>query len=341
MAEQAKIMTLHDHDTGESVAPRTVVQALSGEGKKWSYVGFTEDNQVGLIEGAWPCNKNLLDNWYFVGGGSQQGGGQFPINQRGKTTYSATGGSAKNVYSFDRWYCSQTIEGNTFTANIEKDGITLSNSGSREGALIQNVPGIPLGTYTFSVLVSDVVGRVELWTSNDAYGDGAHIALKDGFNTMSATITSYTNWIFFNVTVYPGASVKIKAAKLELGGTQTLAHKEGDAWVLNEVPNYAEELAKCQRYFVKLVKYVAVPYRITAAGKIATYVFTLPTEMRATPTFTGTIEIRKKSDNALLGTYTPKNITATGNQVQIEIADISDESFLYFTGSNNFFDANL
>ena len=25
---------------------------------------------------------NLLDNWYFVGGGSQQGGGQFPINQR-------------------------------------------------------------------------------------------------------------------------------------------------------------------------------------------------------------------------------------------------------------------
>ena len=26
--------------------------------------------------------ENLLDNWYFVGGGSQQGGGQFPINQR-------------------------------------------------------------------------------------------------------------------------------------------------------------------------------------------------------------------------------------------------------------------
>ena len=27
-------------------------------------------------------NENLLDNWYFAGGGSQQGGGQFPINQR-------------------------------------------------------------------------------------------------------------------------------------------------------------------------------------------------------------------------------------------------------------------
>lgn len=38
-------------------------------------------------------NRNLLDNWYFVGGGSQQGGGQFPINQRGETSYSTSYGS--------------------------------------------------------------------------------------------------------------------------------------------------------------------------------------------------------------------------------------------------------
>ena len=29
-------------------------------------------------------NRNLLDNWYFVGGGSQQGGGKLPINQRSR-----------------------------------------------------------------------------------------------------------------------------------------------------------------------------------------------------------------------------------------------------------------
>ena len=28
-------------------------------------------------------NRNLLDNWYFVGGGSQQGGELLPINQQG------------------------------------------------------------------------------------------------------------------------------------------------------------------------------------------------------------------------------------------------------------------
>lgn len=42
-------------------------------------------------------NKNLLDNWYFVGGGSQLGDGVFPINQRRQTQYS---GSGKHI---DRW----------------------------------------------------------------------------------------------------------------------------------------------------------------------------------------------------------------------------------------------
>ena len=36
--------------------------------------------------------------------------------------------------------------------------------------------------------------------------------------------------------------------KLELGHRQTLAHKENNVWVLNEIPDYATELAKCQRY---------------------------------------------------------------------------------------------
>ena len=35
-------------------------------------------------------NPNLLDNWYFVGGGSQQGGGQFPINQRARPSSATT-----------------------------------------------------------------------------------------------------------------------------------------------------------------------------------------------------------------------------------------------------------
>lgn len=50
MAETAKILTLHDHTTGDAIAPRTVVGALSGTGTKGQLVGFTEDGTVGLID---------------------------------------------------------------------------------------------------------------------------------------------------------------------------------------------------------------------------------------------------------------------------------------------------
>ena len=35
------------------------------------------------------------------------------------------------------------------------------------------------------------------------------------------------------------------AAKVEIGKTQTLAHQENGAWVLNEIPNYWEQLYRC------------------------------------------------------------------------------------------------
>ena len=41
----------------------------------------------------------------------------------------------------------------------------------------------------------------------------------------------------------------IKAVKLELGTQQTLAHQDTNGvWVLNEIPDYGEQLARCQRY---------------------------------------------------------------------------------------------
>ena len=43
---------------------------------------------------------------------------------------------------------------------------------------------------------------------------------------------------------------ELVAIKLELGDQQTLAHQDADGnWVLNEIPDYGEQLARCQRYF--------------------------------------------------------------------------------------------
>ena len=49
-----------------------------------------------------------------------------------------------------------------------------------------------------------------------------------------------------------GAEATIKAIKLELGSQQTLAHQENGKWVPNEIPDYGEQLRRCQRYFFKV-----------------------------------------------------------------------------------------
>lgn len=81
-------------------------------------------------------NRNLLDNWYFVGGGSQQGGGQFPINQRGQTSWSAAG------HMFDRW---KLVSG---TASLTAAGVTLN------GTMAQVLENDPPGETTATALTT-------------------------------------------------------------------------------------------------------------------------------------------------------------------------------------------
>jgi len=50
----------------------------------------------------------------------------------------------------------------------------------------------------------------------------------------------------------------VQAVKLEIGSTQTLAHQENNVWVLNEIPNYSDELIKCQRYLCSFPAYATV-----------------------------------------------------------------------------------
>ena len=67
------------------------------------------------------------------------------------------------------------------------------------------------------------------------------VTFTNTFNRLRIYGANYNEWT-------------IKAVKLELGDTQTLAHYDETAqkWVLNDPPpNYQQELAKCQRYFVR------------------------------------------------------------------------------------------
>ena len=192
-------------------------------------------------------NENLLDNWYFVGGGSQQGGGQFPINQRGQTIY--TGG----VYGIDRWKSNRT----TTTVTVESNGIQFSDSNTDQGGIRQSLEtDFQNKTVTLSLLVSEVTGGVRVWARNDSnFADyGTNTITSPGLVTVTATIPSgYPgNFCFYidgDIGTSSSVSATILAAKLELGTRSTLARLVDGEWVLNDPPpNFQYELLKCQRF---------------------------------------------------------------------------------------------
>ena len=173
---------------------------------------------------------NLLDNWYFIGGGSQQGDGQFPINQRGQTSYTTTD------YAIDRWVVRD------ITLNSGDIEATAANAFMLQRFWTAFKADIEGKTLTFSALTS--AGLV----SGTAAYQSAPASNIVFYN--DADITLYVNTvgevgIYFNTT-----AKKVSAVKLELGSTQTLAHNEGEDanpnWVLNDPPpDFQMEYIKC------------------------------------------------------------------------------------------------
>lgn len=175
-------------------------------------------------------NRNLLDNAYFVGGGSQLGDGVFPINQRGQTSYSGSG----NI--FDRW-----ILQNAF-ANLAADAVYFGSTTQNVWGLMQQVPSCFRNLWGKTVTVSAILNNDELVQGTytipssgafdmPAVGSGGvfvNLYSSDGSNIVFRIYTQYT------------ASYHIKAVKLELGTVSTLAN--------DAPPDFGEELRKCQRW---------------------------------------------------------------------------------------------
>lgn len=171
--------------------------------------------------GLFNSNDNLLDNAYFVGGGSQLGDGVFPINQKEQTSY--TGG-----YGIDRWRCWQAS-----TVTLTADGLTFATGANSDGLFqyfpqgkIESLYGL---TLTASLLLTDGT----LYTATGVANSGSWITTE-----IDGGYFGYTNG-FFRINIDANRSISIKAAKLEKGTYSTL---------LNDVPHdFGAELAKCQR----------------------------------------------------------------------------------------------
>lgn len=214
-------------------------------------------------------NPNLLDNWYFGN----------PVNQRELTEYTISW----NQYSVDRWSC----EGDVVYVRIEQDGIVIKNNDSRGFQFKQILPDglIPVGSaVTVSVLCTSVSGicHIIYAQTNEPYSGSTQWAQIEAGVVTTAHGVQLSGRHKVIIGLEPGAEIKILAIKLELGSTQTLAHLENGNWVLNEIPDYGEQLRKCQRYYQVHPAIYWLPQNADGTNRL-----TIPIpDMRAFPTVT-------------------------------------------------------
>lgn len=238
-------------------------------------------------------NPNLLDNWYFAN----------PVNQRGQTSWT---NPSNWQYAIDRWQVTPSS-----VVALADDGITVT--ADLQQALEKD--RFEFGrTYTFSVLSSD--GRLGKHTF--ALASDTNINVSLGFGFFVCFISGDNVWF----RIYGDGST-YKAAKLELGSQQTLAHQDADGnWVLNEIPDYGEQLSRCQRYFVNFnpykVDWFAMPPAVASTTTQAYSAVTLPVAMRAQPvvSYGGNIALSQNADHAITAILV-SNSTFTGNSIQL------------------------
>lgn len=165
------------------------------------------------------CNPNLLDNPYF------QIWQRYPDGN-----YS---GVPNGSYIPDRWIITSSNGGvvSNLTKATAYGGIkNASGPNCRITQRLENAAQYNGKTLTLTVLKN--TGLYKATKVASGWTDTTDI-----FGSFSSAVA----WLNSGETIF--------AAKLELSDRQTLAHQEGDKWVLNEVPNYGEQLARCQRYY--------------------------------------------------------------------------------------------
>lgn len=189
------------------------------------------------------------------------------------------------MYTIDRWKTENNI-----VVTLESDGLSIENIGVIAGQFNQELPPnfVPEGSLVcISAIVKSVSGDARLLFSQNSspYGHTVDfIPLQTGLFSGSGNLMDGNH----KFVIYLGAGSKIKliAAKLELGSTQTLAHLENGNWVLNEIPDYGEQLRKCQRYFLKIgdvSHYCSFGNGVARDGQFVSITIPTPVTMRGTP----------------------------------------------------------
>lgn len=217
-------------------------------------------------------NRNLLDNPWFT------------VNQRGiakNESVTLTGAPL----AWDRWHCT-----GTFTYNTD-NSITSANLSIFE--IIED--GISKFANKMVVVSAIIDGETVVGTphqvisSTPASNVFTTVYNSDGVQIILVELTSGN----FQVAVIFSSSHTIKAVKLEVGSISTLP--------MDTAPNYAEELLKCQRYFVRVgsTSRIYLGTAVALDNDKATGVIKLPTNMRTVPTVTGITDLELSNGSAI------------------------------------------
>lgn len=234
-------------------------------------------------------NRNLLDNAWFT------------VNQRGKSSYSVT----DDTFCVDRWRYSH-FNGDSATTQaltVLSNGVNITTDGTGNESIGQrfdnNEPQkFVIGeTYTFSAKVSGS-GRFQVNIFNGSEWliiIPSKTLSNDNNRILSGTfiMPTYTNNIYVAIICGDTPNITIHACKLELGSISTLA--------MDTAPNYAEELLKCQRYFVRVgsTSRIYLGTAVALDNDKATGVIKLPTTMRTVPTVTGITDLELSKGSAI------------------------------------------
>lgn len=267
-------------------------------------------------------NPNLLDNWFFGNPVNQRNGYYIPAGVKYNTLSWTEAGTTDKAYPVIGYigqdpliavngtnyivgksvqvpgYCAAGYTVDRWKFNADGGNVAISNgyldiySPKQYGSYLKQKIDPELAkalagkTVTFSVLAADgdTVFSVNM-NKNGSY--------LDSF-TIKPNTVSYKTWTFptdstdilFNFAGNAAGHVRPIAAKLELGDTQTLAHKENEKWVLNEIPDFGEQLRSCQRYRWRFcpAEYVGSAIAFGISVNAARALIYLPEQMRTNPT---------------------------------------------------------
>lgn len=212
-------------------------------------------------ENAYPCHPNLIHNWYLAN----------PVNRLGRTVYTGTG----KQFIMDRWNTLQSDHKitilNGYYTMLEKNGNT---NNCRIIQPINNPEKLRNKTITLTIYGytdSSATFTLQFLYKNVDYQKQVTFA-TGGMRMETLTVTipneapnTYVQDQRVQISLSSG-SLRIVALKLELGDKQTLVRSVNGSWVLNQVGDYAEQMAICTQYDPTNGNYIGFTSGVAAAS---------------------------------------------------------------------------